>query len=94
MFWYTLGIFLKYQIKNKNTKINYKIITTLENIILTALQNFSQKYFHLVRFFMNVKFWGGDLNMKKLIFLRKKYKLKMQHYFIFRPATNVINLTP
>jgi hypothetical protein len=91
VFWYTLGIFLKYQIKNKNTKINLKIV---ENIILTALQNFSQKYFHLVRFFMNVKFWGDDSNMKKLIFLRKKYELKMQHFFIFRPATNVINLTP
>ena len=33
MFWYTLGIFLIYQIKNKMHKNNIKIITIVEIII-------------------------------------------------------------
>ncbi len=55
-FWYTLGIFLIYQIKNKIHKNNIKIITIVEIIIgiigifSKALQIFSQKYFHRLIF--------------------------------------------
>jgi hypothetical protein len=31
----------------------------------------------------------GDLNMKKINIFLKKYKLKMQPFIIFHPATNV-----